>query len=285
MAFSGLWRNRAAEETDQYTQPLGSADPSRHMADYDTAAHGVDDTAETRREPQTPYNFDYSPPTLVDSADTPLAPTVRPMVPADSEPRDHGLSSRIRPDAAGDCVPPSPVHAHDLGAFPAREYDVPTQEQVDQNYTTTRFTPNAGQAFSRMAMSRGANSLPENNPGDTAQHTAGLPPGAQAARVGWQGSPRPGFRVQLWSERRIPMHRWYGDVRPLRNYTAKSASDSPALDDGNQYRTPFADLASPRVKTYARPMQRREPRPWDETEVSDGTETTGGTEVLMSWGL
>lgn len=284
MAFTGLWRHRAAENTDQYTQPLGSADPERHMQDFDTAAHGVDDTAETRREPKTSYHFDYAPPTLVDSADTPMAPTLRPTVPSDDEPRDHGLSFRTRPGAHGDCVPPSPLHSRDLGSWAAREYDVPTQEQADQKYTTARFTPSVVRSFSRTALIRGINAYPENNPADTVQHTAGFPPGAEAARVGWQGAPRPGFRVQRWSERRIPMHRWSGDVRPLRTHTAKTASDAPALADGNQYRTPFRDLAPSRLKTYARPMQRREPRPWDETEVTDGTENTGA-ELLTSWGL
>jgi len=284
MAFTGLWRNRAAQLTDEATQPLGSADPARHMTDFDSVAHGVDDTADTRHEPQTPYHFDYAPPTLVDSADTSMAPVARSTVPADNEPRDHGLSARTRPGARGDCVLPSPLHSRDLGAFPAREYDVPTAEQADQKYTTKRFTPNVGQDFSRTALIRGANAYPENNPVDTTQHSAGLPSGASVARVGWQGSPRPGFRVQRWSERRIPMHRWRGDVRPLRIHTAKTASDAPALADGNQYRTPYAELASSRLKNYARPMQRREPRPWDETEVTDGTEIPD-VERFMSWGL
>lgn len=280
MAYSGRWRSRAVVYADENTAPLGAADPARHLEVWDAASHGVDDTAETRSMPGTPYRLDYAPPTLTDSTDSATVPAVKTDVPNDVEPRDHGLSTATRPTDGGPC----PIHMRDLGSMWAREYEVPTREQHDQVYTTSRFTPNVGTSFSRTALIRGANAYPENNPPDTVQHTAGLPPAAESARVGWTGEPRPGLRVQRWSERRIPMHRWRGDVRPLRTNTAKSASDAPALDTGNQYRTPFSDLVAPRVKTLSRPMQRRDPRPWDVAEVEDGTETAG-TESLMSWGL
>lgn len=296
MAFTGAWRTRALGYTDE-TAPLGAAEPERHMTDFSYETHGTDDTAETRGTVTTPYRLDYGPAELVDSTDTTSGKAVAgPNVPLDHESRDHGLNDDLSSGqyrGAGrrvwQSVQPSLLHMRDNNSIQAREYDTPFERQYDQVDSTVRFTPNHNENGSRMALLRGANAYAENNPYDTSQHTQGLPNAATAPRVGWTGERRPGMRVQRWSERKIPMHRPVHSSRAFGWHVAKTAQDAPALaaGEGNQYSTPYAALANMRQRIASTPMQRRDPRMWDDSAVTDGTDETEGpqNETFNVWGL
>jgi len=325
--FSGAWRNRAMGGAAN-TTPLGAADPSRHMEEYDVAAHGLDDTAATRMGVRTPVAEDfpsaewYDPTDL--SAGYALGPPTDPQYPVrlwpgrsdvgdgggegTALPEDpatarqgvgrggvgHGLDEHQWSDdnpSGTDTVIPTTVHQRDEGMPRWMKYHRPIMEAGDERHETPRFTPNTGTANSDPKRQREAWAKPVNNPADTVQRTAGDPHAAESGRVGWASQTRFGYRVQRWNLRKIPHshHQWQHSVRGYAFHTAKTAGDSPASTEGNQYTSPFAALANTRFGNFLHPMIRREPQAWDESAVTDGAETANVMEESIgqyqSWGL
>src|SRR6266705_2373626 len=269
--FSGAWRNRAMGGAAN-TTPLGAADPSRHMREFDPSAHGIDDTAASRMGVTTPVAEDFPAAEWYDSTDV----------------------------AAGYALGPVTDPQYPVRLWPAREdeglprwlkYHRPIMESADQRSTTPRFTPNENTSNSDPKREREAWAKPVNNPADTVQRTAGDPRAAESGRIGWASQTRYGYRVQRWNERKIPWthHSWQHAVRGYAFHTAKTAGDSPPLAEGSQYTTPFAALANTRFGNFLHPMVRREPQSWDESAVTDGTETGTVLEESVSqynsWGL
>jgi len=318
--FSGAWRNRAMGGAAN-TTPLGAADPSRHMREFDPSAHGIDDTAASRMGVTTPVAEDFPAAEWYDSTDVAagyaLGPVTDPQYPvrlwpAREDVGDGGLSQSgqagrlavghggvghaldeshwAEKPEAGQSMP-TVVHEQDEGLPRWLKYHRPIMESADQRSTTPRFTPNENTSNSDPKREREAWAKPVNNPADTVQRTAGDPHAAESGRVGWASQTRYGYRVQRWNERKIPWthHSWQHAVRGYAFHTAKTAGDSPPLAEGSQYTTPFAALANTRFGNFLHPMVRREPQSWDESAVTDGTETGTVLEESVSqynsWGL
>lgn len=292
--FSGAWRAKVLGLTDQGALAgLGQANPARHMANWETGAHGIDDTARTRMQPQTSYSLDYPPPELQDPTDYQAGYAQPPTTdPTNNEPsRDHGAHDYQWADnnVTRDVVMPTPTHQRDRGMADARKFRRPMMEASDETHSTPRFTPNESTKRSIFGLERGANSYPENNPADTVQRTPGDPNEAESPRVGWRGEPRPGYRVQRWNLRKIPhtITKFDHTPRGLRTHVAKTAGDAAIPAHPSQYISPFTALANTRIGNVLSPMLRREPRPWDESSVTDGSEQAMVESVSQynSWGL
>lgn len=281
--YSGLWRVRSTSDT-QDLSPLGAADPMRHMDDWTSETHAVDDTATTRQAIVTDARLDFPPALLYDSDDTYAADNARPNGPVSNEPDDHGLNDDSHSDNGAQrrmSAQPTSLHSRDLGEAQAIEYHEPMilDEKDDSEFRLA----NRNVARSHLALVRGANSYAENNPEFSRQRTPGDAP--NGASVGWAATPRIGQQWTKFIERTIEMHRPKHDYRPIWNKVARTAGDTPAGQ--NRYASPFDDLVSPRQKIALTPAMRREPRDWSDNATIDGTEDPSAsyTESYNSWGL
>lgn len=122
---------------------------------------------------------------------------------------------------------------------------------------------------------RGDNALAENNPG--------------SATVNYSGNYiRQGKQLFRWTDRRMPRRGLTHTQRPIYLNVASTAhvTTSPQGSNYSPYGSPFASVARVTSGT-ARPMQRREPRKWDESAVTDGSEDmyAADTSQFNSWGL
>jgi len=281
--YSGLWRVRSTSDT-QDLSPLGAADPMRHMDDWSSGQHAVDDTATTRQSVVTEARLDLPGPLLYDSDDVYSADNMRPNGYMSDEPHDHGLNDDSYSDNGGhrrQSAIPTTLHDRDLGETRFIEFQEPMR--LDEK-DARGFTPaNRGVARSQLALIRGANSYPENNPEFSRQRTPGDAP--NGASVGWSGQPRTGQRWQQFVYRTIAMHRPNHDYRPIWNKVARTAGDTPAGE--NRYVTPFDNLVSARQKIALTPAMRRDPRDWSDNSVEDGTaeQSEAYVETYDSWGL
>ena len=122
---------------------------------------------------------------------------------------------------------------------------------------------------------RGFNSLAENNPGSPTENYSG-----NYIRQG-----RELFRI---NDRSMPTRTLTHTYRPVYLNLAKTANEttSPQGTSYSVYSSPYTSVAALNVGTK-RPMQRREPRPWDETAVTDGSEDmyAADTSQFTSWGM
>lgn len=287
--YTGAWRNRTLGVTDD-TAPLGAADPRRHMTDFSSVLHGIDDTARTRAAVNTPYGLDPPPDLFTDTTDRSAVLATDPIgVPLNLEPGDHSIGDTewSENNTLRDIVQPSPLHFRDLGSMWARRIRQPRSYQYDEKLTTPRVPANDTISQSdnqRYIGNNFAGARAENNPSDTVQRTPGDPKSSDSARVGWQGAPRVGYRIFRWDTRKIPMHYVRHTSRWLPLRVAKTAQDAPEVPAGNQYVSPFATLANTRVGNQLAPMIRRQPNNWDDTVVTDGSHSAG-SEQFQSWGL
>lgn len=285
--YAGAWRTRILGTTDEI-QPLGAADSQRHMMDYGTGLHSVDDTATTRRMVQSSHALDAPPPELLDATDSSQLLATDPKgVPLDHESRGHGDDVEwSENNNSSDRVQPTRLHFRDVGSMWARRIRQPRMPQWDEKFSTPRVHAHDTAENSdrqRFLGTQFAGARPENNPLDTVQRERGDPKAAQSPPVGWRGEPRIGFRIFRFDERRFPMHYVRHDSRWLPLHLARTAQDAPQPLQANQYVSPYATLASTRLGNYVTPMIRRQPNPWDQTVITDGS--TDGAEHYNSWGL
>lgn len=122
---------------------------------------------------------------------------------------------------------------------------------------------------------RGFNSLAENNPGSPTENYSGnyIRQGRELVRI---------------NDRSMPTRKLTHTYRPVYLNLATSAKETTS-PQGTSYSinsSPYTSVAALNVGTK-RPMQRREPRPWDETAVTDGSEDmyAADTSQFAAWGL
>lgn len=282
--YSGAWRVRSTSDS-QDLSPLGAADPMRHMDDWTSETHALDDTATTRQAIVTDARLDFPPPLLYDSDDEYAADNHRPNGPISSEPRDHGLNDDSNSDGGAQrraSTMPTSLHNRDLGQVLANDFHDPMI--LDEKDESGMRPANRGVARSHLALIRGANSYPENNPEFSRQRTPGDAP--NGASVGWSATPRVGQRWNKFIERTIAMHRPKHDYRPIWNKVARTAGDTPAGE--NRYTSPFDNLVSSRQRISLTPQMRRDPRDWSDSVTTDGTEQETDdyqTSEFQSWGM
>jgi hypothetical protein len=102
---------------------------------------------------------------------------------------------------------------------------------------------------------------------------------------------RAGRRIARWRDRWVDMHRWNVEYRPHLVKTAYPALTAPPVPGGNQYNSPApteaqfgaAGVGTPDQLVW--PVERRAPRPWDESATTDGSELAGAGYGLTTWGL
>lgn len=102
---------------------------------------------------------------------------------------------------------------------------------------------------------------------------------------------RLGRRIARWRDRYVDMHRWGPEMRPALVKNAYAAVQSPPVSDGNQYTSPtplvaqFGDYGVGTPDQLIWPVERRSPRPWDESATTDGSELSEAAYGLGVWGL
>lgn len=145
------------------------------------------------------------------------------------------------------------AHSQDFGAADVHHFDSPIQRSTRDQYVTQRVEAEFAVSGSRLALVRGRNSYPENNP---------------------DGPPDQGHYVMRWIDRQFARRPTRHDAQPLLSYRAAIATDSPAPigAQATVYTTPFARLLNARRKKLTTPQIRRIPRPADDYAEEDGTE-------------
>ncbi|TDC20619.1 hypothetical protein E1265_21350 [Streptomyces sp. 8K308] len=261
--ISGGWKSRRLFV--DYPTPLGRPEQA--------ALHESPDHLEPgSRPPYAAPRLQPAPPTVEDpgTAYDPVWPSQAPGLVLDHERITHdgdggagGGQSLYAAQAAGNAA-----RSRDLGAAARQLHEEPVERARDETYATERLTVAPVSAGSRVATLRGRNSLPENNPDGF----------------------RPGIRVQRWVNRRIWLRHRRHDLRPLAPLVAAAAVDSPALEEGNRYTSPFGWMQRARKRHVISPMQRRNPRDWDEAVTTDGVTDSGDIATAVDpayqvWGL
>lgn len=263
MAITGTWRNQRLW-VDQPTA-LGRPEYSEMHATTDWTEPGS-------RPPYAVGRMD-SVPAAVDDPGTaydPVGPSQAPGVVLDLEPLSHdgdggsgGMQSVYAAQAKANAA-----RSVSRGADRRQLYKAKTLWDRGETHTTDALTVDPISAGSVTATLRGRNSLPENNP---------------------EGF-RYGTRVQRWTDRKVWNRHRHHDLRPVRDFLAASAVQSPELEKTNRNTSPFSWNARQRSRKESAPVQRRVPRPWDEAAETDGVTEYDGPAVpaeseYQSWGL
>ena len=122
---------------------------------------------------------------------------------------------------------------------------------------------------------RGFNSLAENNPGSPTENYSG-------------NYRRQGRELIRINDRSMPTRTLTHTYRPVYLNVAKTANEttSPQGSSYSPYSSPYTSVAALNVGTK-RPMQRREPRQWDQSAITDGSEDmySADTSQFNAWGL
>lgn len=114
---------------------------------------------------------------------------------------------------------------------------------------------------------RGFNALALNNPGSPEENYSG-------------NYRRQGLELYRWSLRRVPRQGLTHTRRPIQQNLAATAhvTEGPQGADYSPYGSPFRSVARV-VSGIATPVQRREPRPWDEDATVDAAAQGDGESV------
>jgi hypothetical protein len=265
VAVTGTWKSGAVRKDE--AEPLGHPEYAAYHTRTDFTPAG------SRPPYAAPTSRAQTPPAITDdmSAYDPVMPDSAPGTPLDYTPtEDHDLGMPAPAGAgrsyAGNRRTANRARSVDRGASRWRLLRPLELDEGDRETDRLEVLPtNPG---SRVALVRGDNSYPENNPeGD-----------------GAGGPVRNGYRVQRWYHRKIPMHYRTHDVRPVRDQLAALGKDTPPLELGNRYSSPFSAMASGRKRTYTSPETRRSPRPWDDDVLTDGV-TPYDSPLSPAWGL
>lgn len=174
-------------------------------------------------------------------------------VPMANEPEGHDVGgvTRGRTLLAGQAAAAA-AHSRDYGSADVQMFEAPIMREDGAVYQTQRLEAERAVAGSRAALTRGRNSLPENNP---------------------DGPPDQGHYTMRWIDRAFKRRGIRTDQQPLRNYRAATANPipAPAAAAANQYTSPYAALANARRLKLTTPQIRRVPRAPDEAAEVDGS--------------
>lgn len=163
---------------------------------------------------------------------------------------DGGDTMPMQPDLRAMAAASGARHGTDYGSSLAGNWAPPPVTFRDEHQVYTRIPgngPGDDISVSTVALQRGLNSLPENNPD-------GYNPGS----VQWERA-----------ERKFAIGERVHDMRVLHlNVAEGGGTNVPAK--GGPYNSPFDSLARALTNINARPQQRREPQGIGESELSDG---------------
>ncbi len=173
-------------------------------------------------------------------------------------------------------------HQENFGAMLRHRVDM-VMRSVTQTFATPRIPSlnpqtddaSAGATGEARRALRGFNSLAENNPGSPTENYSG-------------NYIRQGFELSRITDRAMPNRTLTHTERPIYLNVASTAhvTSGPTGTNYSPYGSPFRSVAALNVGT-SRPMVRREPRQWDESARTDGSEDmyAADTSQYSSWGL
>jgi len=163
-----------------------------------------------------------------------------------------------------------PGHDVDDGGLYQRAPGVRAQHS-DESYETDAFDGLGGEVsvLNDVALRRGKNAEPMNNPPDESYGGLGFRPGHVRQ---WN----------LWRKMAPPFRIHDQRVGALNVVTA--IGDAPTPSPAGPYNSPFSSLARVRRTVNARPQMRRIPEQFDEAIMTDGSERTGAVEPPMIGG-
>lgn len=243
MAYKGAWRRLTPSPGDNPN--LGTGADNLHLEPQDPR---------TGYEEPTPPNIGMPGEIFGYASEDFMLPPVHVMDPIDMSPEGHedGGAHRGR-TLLGSQQYANAAHEEDYGAADAQTFSPEIQRAVTDVYGTQRTQADFDVSGSRMALVRGRNAYPENNP---------------------DGPPPQGHYVMRWIDRNFTRRSIRTDQQPLRPYRAAVANSlqAPEGATASVYTSPFPNLASARLLKLTTPQVRRIPRQPDEQEESDGTE-------------
>lgn len=242
-AKSGAW-----SRSQRFTPPAGN-NPNLGRAvsagEHLTPSEWVNPYDEPT--PDLPLPADYM---LGDPVMDYMTPQLPVTYPLDREPEGHqyGTVQRGTQSEQAARVAAYDAHMTDRGAANVHHFSEEIERADRDTYRTVRVEAERAVSMSRTALVRGRNSLPENNP---------------------DGPPDQGHFTMRWIDRQFTRRGIKPDMQPLRPYRAALSQATPAGE--SVYASPYARLANARRLKLTTPQARRVPRPWDDTEVVDGT--------------
>jgi len=133
-------------------------------------------------------------------------------------------------------------------------------QHSDESYETDAFDGLGGDAsrIDDVALRRGLNAEPQNNPGDASYGGLGFRPGHYRQWNLWRKMAPP-FRIH--------------DQRVAALNVVTAIGDAPTPVPASPYNSPFSSLARVRRTVNARPQMRRIPERFDQAVMTDGSET------------
>lgn len=252
-----------AVESGRTRENWGTGVDTRH-ADPDLPDYGSTDVAGPPPMPGTP---DY----LVATVEPGMYPLTEPPYypPIDQEPAGHDGYDYAPwgvPDDQRSRAELEAGHDQDRGAIVSR-YVSKVFRDFTQTFQTARTQslppPQDGtggaSGEARRAL-RGFNALALNNPGSPEENYSG-------------NYIRQGYEISRWTGRRVPRTGLTHTRRPIQLNVATTAAQTqgPTGEDYSPYGSPFLSVARV-VSGISTPVQRREPRPWDEDAVVDAAD-------------
>jgi hypothetical protein len=168
----------------------------------------------------------------------------------DQTPEDHqdGSVKGVYADDVGQTIASGRAHSEDYGASRAHTRQQPGMQFAREHYTSQRFEVPLDTATNPVALQRGLNGLPENNP--------------DGFRQGWDFIPI--------VDRKFEVGTRYHDAHVAEVNTAQVIGNLPV--PGGPYSSPFTLLARA-ITRPVQPMVRRDPPPIDAPIVNDGSDT------------
>jgi hypothetical protein len=256
-AYTGAWRNQNAY-VDRALPPGPGVDPAhsrRDLRDPDLVPPGQP------RVDQPPMYITEDPDDAWEwEVDTPGL-----TMPTDPLTHDANDPQIIQPApiSGAEAHPPSAgAHAIDRGAVEERDYTPRDLRQFDETWETTRWEQPATQGDLSVAMQRGTNSLPANNP-PTEDYPSGY---------------RLGFSIKRFMNRNMFHDERRHDERILFPAGAAAAVQSPAVTPAqyNRYVSPLGWNVRAAGNMLLAPVMRREPVLASEDATTDGTDQPSG---------
>lgn len=292
MSYSGIWKNSPAAV---------DGENRRARQTRDNWGTGVDPSHGLRTGHDVPSDLPYQEPTQQFQVEIP--PAIEDMWDVGSEPpyfpspysepegtkaghdgintapwgvlnpeRDQELNNAARETDRG--MAKWAVRRHEIGRDWSQKFETERLQSLNPSHNNGG-NPEPGQAKRAL---RGFNSLGENNPGSAEANGSG-------------NYTRSGYEINRWTPRRMA-RRSITHTRRMLHLNLAAVAMPSAAPEGDAY-SPYTSPFDGRVSTgmnvgTSRSMMRREPRPWDETTVTDGTETAThemDSSQYRSWGL
>lgn len=250
--FGSAWREKAF--TVEPDQRLHVADPAHSMPSEDpNKVWGA--PAELAND-QTP-EFMYSDDMLAGDW---VADNTGMVFSAEPYAHTYGNDTSVTPGLVDTAAANAAIAGRDTGTDYENNYVPPPVQDYTTQYISKRFEGIDSTPVNTVALQRGLNSLPENNP--------------EGFRRGWV--------EQTFVDRKFQIGERTHDRRWVTPNTAYAETNQPAVP--GPYGTPFDTLSRGITNISQKPMMRRQPPSISESVMTDGSEQTyAGDQIAGDW--